>query len=384
MSAAKNDAWMAFYTADYLKDTTRLTTLGHGAYILLLIEYWNTGPLPDNDEDLAAITRMPLKDWLKMRPNLARLPFFNVADGIWRQKRADEEIAKREGVSSARSTSGKGGAIGKWGSTGHAATRAQRLAAARQKGTHTKEEWVNLVEIMGHKCVRCGISADDLEGGVLCKDHILPIYQGGSDSIENIQPLCRNCNSSKGPESKDWRNDVCQNWRERLAKCLANARQTPAQSQSQEEVKNIDAGKEARCRIIRALDDAIAEHHGEHRRRPNPNPTDWDFAGQMLETGASVDLICATIEHRVGVWAADGQQPPASVSTFVKWVEGAVRDQNRARQKPGAKIADSEVPMVDQDAARLEARIAAYRSTGVWQTAWGDKPADIQPIARVA
>jgi 5-methylcytosine-specific restriction endonuclease McrA len=82
--------------------------------------------------------------------------------------------------------------------------RHQILLKARSKGKHTKKEWAALVEAVGNVCVRCGISAELLHGKQLCKDHALPPMHGGGDSIANLQPMCRNCNSSKGNWPKDF------------------------------------------------------------------------------------------------------------------------------------------------------------------------------------
>ena len=76
--------------------------------------------------------------------------------------------------------------------------RAERLKAAREKGTHTKEQWATLLDEFNHCCVCCG---SDIQ---VQKDHIIPIYQGGSDGIDNLQPLCRKCNCAKGPDSTNW------------------------------------------------------------------------------------------------------------------------------------------------------------------------------------
>jgi len=84
--------------------------------------------------------------------------------------------------------------------------RKLRLQRAKEKATHTKKQWHEMLVFFDHTCVRC-----EGESGLVNveKDHITPIYQGGSDSIKNLQPLCAKCNASKGPESKDWRLEYC-------------------------------------------------------------------------------------------------------------------------------------------------------------------------------
>lgn len=86
----------------------------------------------------------------------------------------------------------------------NARLRAERIAAARAKGTHTKTEWDLLVVSCGLRCVRCGVNFYGAAGPPT-RDHIVPVYQGGSDGIENIQPLCQRCNSGKGPDNTDHR-----------------------------------------------------------------------------------------------------------------------------------------------------------------------------------
>lgn len=70
--------------------------------------------------------------------------------------------------------------------------KAARYARERgAKGSHTLEQWEGLKTTNDNKCVGC------LEQKPLTRDHIIPLSLGGSHDIENIQPLCRNCNSRK-------------------------------------------------------------------------------------------------------------------------------------------------------------------------------------------
>lgn len=82
----------------------------------------------------------------------------------------------------------------------HAKRRKLRLESARKIETHTKEQWLILIQELGGVCAKC------LSTGPLQKDHIVPIYRGGSDSINNLQPLCSSCNASKGPDETNWVN----------------------------------------------------------------------------------------------------------------------------------------------------------------------------------
>lgn len=106
-----------------------------------------------------------------------------------------------------RSEAGGKSAAQKWGNTERenlspSELRSKRLSIAREKGTHTNEEWEELKDFFG-ECVICGSKER------IVKDHIVPIYQGGSDAITNLQPLCNSCNSRKGSDNKDYRTEWC-------------------------------------------------------------------------------------------------------------------------------------------------------------------------------
>jgi uncharacterized protein YdaU (DUF1376 family) len=93
---------MPLYVADYLRDTRRLTAAEHGAYLLLIMEYWTSGELPDDDRQLARIACMSAPQWRRTRPNVQG--FFH--DG-WKHKRIDAELARSAEISSKRSASAK-------------------------------------------------------------------------------------------------------------------------------------------------------------------------------------------------------------------------------------------------------------------------------------
>lgn len=99
---SRTDTWMPLYVADYIADTRRLSLVEHGAYLLLLMEYWRHGPLPDNDKELAAIVHADRRHWDKdIGPSVRRF-FQRHDDGLLHQKRIDLERSKSVQLSNKR------------------------------------------------------------------------------------------------------------------------------------------------------------------------------------------------------------------------------------------------------------------------------------------
>jgi uncharacterized protein YdaU (DUF1376 family) len=113
---------MPFYVADYLADTGHLSTVEHGAYLLLIMHYWQSGGLPADDKKLARITRLSPREWAAVKDTIAG--FF---DANWRHSRIDHEVANAEDKISKRSAAGKAGAAARHGNrTGNRTTNASQ------------------------------------------------------------------------------------------------------------------------------------------------------------------------------------------------------------------------------------------------------------------
>ena len=69
------------------------------------------------------------------------------------------------------------------------------------EGSFTASEWQALCDWFGNVCLRCGKPEVTI-------DHVVPLTRGGSNMIENVQPLCRSCNPSKKTQSIDYRDPI--------------------------------------------------------------------------------------------------------------------------------------------------------------------------------
>lgn len=61
-----------------------------------------------------------------------------------------------------------------------------------QKDKISRSLWKRVMERDGYRCVTCDSHID------LCCDHIVPESKGGPTAFENLQAMCRPCNSRKG------------------------------------------------------------------------------------------------------------------------------------------------------------------------------------------
>lgn len=100
-----------FYPGDYLADTTHLSTIEHGAYLLLLMAAWRSRGqvLPDDDKLLAKYARLTKAQWLRIRPTISE--FWTIKNGEWSNGRLlDEYEAVRRHIQQ-RSNAGDASAL---------------------------------------------------------------------------------------------------------------------------------------------------------------------------------------------------------------------------------------------------------------------------------
>jgi uncharacterized protein YdaU (DUF1376 family) len=88
-----NRAWMPLHITDYLADTGHLNAAEHGAYLMLIMHYWQNGSLPADERLLARLARMSKAEWDDSRDVLAMLFGPN-----WTHKRIDAELTKADGI----------------------------------------------------------------------------------------------------------------------------------------------------------------------------------------------------------------------------------------------------------------------------------------------
>lgn len=98
--------YMQLYVSDYLADTAHLSAEQHGAYMLLLMNYWQKGkPLDNTNERLQHVARLSESAWASNKEILAE--FFLIEGEIWTHPRIEEDLAKVREKSIKASTAGK-------------------------------------------------------------------------------------------------------------------------------------------------------------------------------------------------------------------------------------------------------------------------------------
>lgn len=336
--------WYPKYFDQYAEDTRHLSCLEHGAYNLLIDDYYRTRrPLPDHDQALANITRLPLDEWRKIAPTIRA--FFTARGGLLHHRRINQELDDQDKRAKTRTEKSEKAASIRWGTKPEdRLSRSERLAKARQLGTHTAAEWEAMLSILGNCCVKCGLPGDQMHGGSPLKDHILPIYKGGSDAISNIQPMCRNCNSRKGDEVIDYREKAVSNWLELFNNaCQTPAKRLPADATETKTDTRTEDNKHLALtarEVIEAFDRMqVQVFNGQ--RRAFPAGDDIVFAQRWVEAGADLPTLEGLFLAKLQAKKSRGEPTIGSLKFFDQSVASIISGKKQlapiARASPRPK-----------------------------------------------
>jgi uncharacterized protein YdaU (DUF1376 family) len=88
---SKVNMYMPFWVGDYLADTMHLSTVQHGAYVLLILAYWRNGKaLPNDEKFLRTVTKLSAHQWEKNKHDI--LSFFEVQEDFIYHGRIEKEL----------------------------------------------------------------------------------------------------------------------------------------------------------------------------------------------------------------------------------------------------------------------------------------------------
>jgi 5-methylcytosine-specific restriction endonuclease McrA len=74
-----------------------------------------------------------------------------------------------------------------------------RRAMELRAGKITAQEWRDVLEKYDYKCLCCGTDKN------ITMDHVIPLKLGGTNTKDNVQPLCKTCNFKKHIKIIDYR-----------------------------------------------------------------------------------------------------------------------------------------------------------------------------------
>lgn len=203
--------WMPFYIADYIADTRRLRAAEHGAYLLLIMEYWQRGSLPEDDVQLARIACMSDREWKKARPIIE--PLFLPG---WRHKRIDDELCKADAKHERRAEAGKRGGNAKAAAHDHASNArppetdhaSNALASSSQPQSETEAAQQTISEFGKAEPDDIGREISEAAAGrVESADTspILALIDKGYDLAKDILPVIRARTAKAAKPIGSWR-----------------------------------------------------------------------------------------------------------------------------------------------------------------------------------
>lgn len=111
-----SDQYYPFYVGDYLRDTAVLTLVEHGAYHLLLHQYYvSNGNLTSDRQQLYRICRAFNQEEQRAIDTICDRYFTENGNNLLKNRKADEVLAKRNAFIAQQSEKGKRSAEKRWG-----------------------------------------------------------------------------------------------------------------------------------------------------------------------------------------------------------------------------------------------------------------------------